>query len=452
MSNGNWLLLFGLVAAAVAAVLFAAPSVAPPVTPYVDAGPDMTVDECYPVRLAGDGYDPAGGKVAFQWKADENLGSFDDATVLHPLYTTPEICGDCQDIPLTLAVSNAYGLSASDSLTLHVCEGACQVPANPCSLAVPSALGITTVSADCQQECSPVVTNVNQAPSPNAGADIALKECASVQLTCTASDPDGDALTYQWTASGNRGAFDNANVLHPIYTAPAVACGGTEDVTLTLTVTDSCGASTSDSMIAHVAGEPETSAGPILPLAGADDGVRAVYEGECLQLHGVVCDPDGNLARVWWTAEKGHFDNACTLDPVYCAPMLSCDRDESVRITLHATDRCGEDGSDYLVVTIKNVNHPAEVTAGPDMTVVAGSCAQLICSASDLDGDALEYHWHIVGRWGYLDNPHSSHPAYTAPLATTCSSGMDVILVVTVTDTHGLTASDSMLVHVINGK
>ena len=205
-------------------------------------------------------------------------------------------------------------------------------------------------------------------------------------------------------------------------------------------------------MIAHVAGEPGTSAGSSLPLAGAEDGVRSLYEGESLQLHGTVCDPDGNLARVWWTAEKGHFDNACTLDPVYYAPIFSCDSDETVRIILHATDRCGEEGSDSLVVTVKNINHSPEVTAGPDMTLVAGSCAQLICCASDLDGDALEYHWDIVREWGYLDNPYSSHPAYTAPLATTCSSGIDVVLVVTVADSHGLTASDSMLVHVINGK
>ena len=81
-------------------MLFAAPSVPPPVTPYVDAGPDMTVDECYPVRLAGEGYDPAGREVVSNWEPDGSLESFDDAGPLHPLYATSEICGDCQGIHL----------------------------------------------------------------------------------------------------------------------------------------------------------------------------------------------------------------------------------------------------------------------------------------------------------------------------------------------------------------
>ena len=545
MSSGNWLLVFGLVAAGVAAVLFAAPSVLPPVTPYVDAGPDMTVDECYPVRLAGEGYDPAGGEVVSKWKADKSLGSFDDAGSLHPIYTTPEICGDCQDVQLTLTVTNKYGLSASDSLTLHVCAGTCQIPSDPCSMVVPSALGITTIPSGCEQECTPAVTNVNQAPSANAGADITMNECASVQLTCDASDPDGDVLTYHWSASGNRGSFDNANVLHPIYTAPVVACAGTEDVTLTLTVTDSCGASASDTMIVHVANvnqapsanagaditmnecasvqltcdasdpdgdvltyhwsasgnrgsfdnanvlhpiytapvvacagtedvtltltvtdscgasasdtmivhvddNSETSPAASLPLAGAEDGVRSVSEGGCFQLHGIVCDPDGNLARIWWTADKGHFDDTSKLDPVYYAPMLSCEHNESVKITLHAIDKCGVEGSDYLMVTVTNTNHYPEVTAGPDRCVVEGSKVQLTCDASDLDGDTLSYHWEIKGNWGYLDTPYSSHPMYTAPSLAACDSGMDVVLVVTVTDTHGFVVTDSMVVHVIS--
>jgi hypothetical protein len=83
-------------------------------------------------------------------------------------------------------------------------------------------------------------------------APITVNECSSVRLTCSGYDPDGDALSYYWTASCGRGSFDNPYVLHPVYVAPSTdRCEG-EDVVLTLTVTDTCGASATDSMIVHV--------------------------------------------------------------------------------------------------------------------------------------------------------------------------------------------------------
>ena len=86
-------------------------------------------------------------------------------------------------------------------------------------------------------------------PSVNAGPDIVVNECSSVQLTCEAIDPNGDRLTYDWVA--DKGSFNDPHVLHPIYTAPAV-CSPEEDVTITLTATNEHGLSASDSLIAHV--------------------------------------------------------------------------------------------------------------------------------------------------------------------------------------------------------
>ena len=96
------------------------------------------------------------------------------------------------------------------------------------------------------------VNNVNRPPYADAGPDICIDEGTTVQLTCSGSDPDGDPVTYAWRVKSGRGTFSNPSALHPMFTAPMTTnCEG-EDLVLTLTVTDSCGLSTTDSMVVHV--------------------------------------------------------------------------------------------------------------------------------------------------------------------------------------------------------
>jgi hypothetical protein len=132
--------------------------------------------------------------------------------------------------------------------------------------------------------------------------------------------------------------------------------------------------------------------------------------------------------------------------------MIAGCGDETVRIVLQAVDRCGAIGSDSFVLKINHINHAPTADAGGDEVVTACAKVQLTCSASDPDGDALTYHWTIEEGWGYLDNPYSLHPVYTAPALTECGEGIDVVLTLMVTDTQGIRASDSMIVHVLNSR
>lgn len=52
----------------------------------------------------------------------------------------------------------------------------------------------------------------------------------TVQLEVTATDPDGDTLTYSWTATG--GTFDDPTLPNPVWTAPATA--GDYDITISV--------------------------------------------------------------------------------------------------------------------------------------------------------------------------------------------------------------------------
>lgn len=70
-----------------------------------------------------------------------------------------------------------------------------------------------------------VGTSENRAPVANAGADLAVASGAQVTLNGSASsDPDGDALTYQWRQlQGPAVSLTGATTATPGFTAPAVA-------------------------------------------------------------------------------------------------------------------------------------------------------------------------------------------------------------------------------------
>ena len=61
----------------------------PVVVPYVNAGTDITINECCSARLTCEGYDPLGRTVTYHWTAEGGKGSFNDASLLHPVLYSP---------------------------------------------------------------------------------------------------------------------------------------------------------------------------------------------------------------------------------------------------------------------------------------------------------------------------------------------------------------------------
>ena len=78
---------------------------------------------------------------------------------------------------------------------------------------------------------------LNRAPSARIEDQGAARTGAGYQLRVDAYDPDGDALTIQWSAS--EGTFSSATTTRTTWTpAPATATAS-----ITVTVTDTAGAS-----------------------------------------------------------------------------------------------------------------------------------------------------------------------------------------------------------------
>ena len=111
-----------------------------------------------------------------------------------------------------------------------------------------------------------VLSTTNRAPTANAGADNTVTVGVPHVLSGTASDPDGDPLTYSWTVlSGPAGStLTNATTLTPSFTANAA---GT--YTLRLTATDNGSLSGSDNVVLSTTNRAPTA------NAGADNTSRS---------------------------------------------------------------------------------------------------------------------------------------------------------------------------------
>jgi len=96
-----------------------------------------------------------------------------------------------------------------------------------------------------------VVSPVSSVPVVHAGLDRTVGERERVELSGEGYDLSGSPVTYQWTAQGGLGFFENAHSPTTVFTAPS-ACDCNEMVILTLTVTNSSGQSAFDQMVISV--------------------------------------------------------------------------------------------------------------------------------------------------------------------------------------------------------
>ncbi len=89
----------------------------------------------------------------------------------------------------------------------------------------------------------------NQAPVVNAGTDVDTDVRASVELTGSAQDPEGNLASIEWTqTAGETVTINSADTLTMSFTAPANA----SNLTFALNATDEFGVSSSDTVVVNV--------------------------------------------------------------------------------------------------------------------------------------------------------------------------------------------------------
>ena len=298
--------------------------------PIANAGADQSINEGSLATLDGSlSFDPDGNPITYQWTAPAGI-TLSSATAAKPTFTAPQVQSD-QNYTFSLVVSNATVSSPADQVVI-------------------------------------TVKQVNKAPIANAGTDQSTNEGTLLTLDGSlSSDPDGNPITYLWTAPTGITLSSNT-AQKPTFTAPEVSVN--TNYTFSLVVNDGTFSSTADQVVITV---KQVNKAPVAN-AGAD---QSVNEGTSVTLDGSFSsDPDGNPITYLWTAAAGITLSSTTAQkPTFTAPQVQAD--QNYTFSLVVSDGTLSSTVDQVVITIKQVNKAPVANAGADQSVNEGSLVTL---------------------------------------------------------------------------
>ena len=187
------------------------------------------------------------------------------------------------------------------------------------------------------------------------------------------------------------------------------------------------------------------------PIVNVESNKNA-DETTTVTLNATASDSDGSIEKIEWKQIVGTtvtINNQNTLNASFTAPNVDVDTDLTFRLTV--TDNDGATASDDVVVTIKNVvipNQSPTVTVEDDKNVDEATTVSLNGGGSDIDGSISSYFWEQVsGTTVNIINQYSANASFIAP---NVDSNTDLTFRLTVTDDDGATASDDVVVTVLD--
>ncbi len=368
--------------------------------PTANAGSDVIVNENESVTLSGSANDPDGDAMTYSWSCTN--GSLSNSTSLSTTYYAPSVSSNTT-YACTLTVRDSKGATNTDSVNVTVKNVA-----------------------------------TNQSPIVDAGSSLSVNEGSSVNLSGSANDPDGDAMTYSWSCTN--GSLSNYNFLYTTYYAPSVS--STTTYSCTLTATDSKGYTGSDTVYITVINANYDNENPVVDAGSS----LSVNEESSVNLSGSAYDPQGDSMTYSWSCNGGSLSNYNSLTSTYYAPSVSSTT--TYTCTLTVRDYKGYTSSDTVNITVIDNSYNygnLTVDAGSNKDIQENQSTTLNGYAYSQLGYISSQYWTCNG--GSLSNSNSLNPTYYAP-----SVSVDTTYTCTlfVTDSRGNRNSDTVNIVVRN--
>jgi len=420
--------------------------------PTADAGPDQSV--VYPgVAATLDGSastDPESAPLTYMWKIDSGpAGStayFDDPTKAKPqfmpdkkgvyvcslvvnnsvfdsgidyvtivVYNNPPVARAGDNVTIadlggstTLQGSLSYDPDGQDltydwavisrpyGSTADVSDAAIADPSFTPDKKGAYILKLTVSDGDFTNEDTVVVTCSNHTPTANAGTAININFGQTAQLNGSASDPDGDPMTYAWTIvsapAGSVAVLSNSTILNPTFTPDEQG-----SYLFALVATDNSGLSSAPSTVA-------VSTNNHQPVANAGDDVIMEANTSVVLDGSASYDPDDDTITYTWrviTAPMGSGGDSTIYDVHIAKPSFSPDIRGDYVIGLIVNDGKVDSVEDTMKVHVLNNLPVADAGSSQSLHSAYGTplVFNLDGSAShDPDGDSLTYKWRIISK------------------------------------------------------
>ncbi|NQU12219.1 tandem-95 repeat protein, partial [bacterium] len=238
------------------------------------------------------------------------------------------------------------------------------------------ALSVSDGSLSDSETITISVGPVNQPPVLAAIGNRSVDESQALNFTVSASDPDGDNLSYSASALPSGASF-NANTRTFNWTPTSAQAGNYQ---VTFSVSDG---SLSDSETIAI------SVGAVnQPPVLAAIGTQAVQEGQTLAFTLSATDPDGDSLSYSASGlpNGASFNTASRV--FYWEPGYA--QAGTYTVTFAVSDGSLID-SEAALITIANFNRAPVLTVPGDQAVEPGQLVTFSVSATDPDGDGLNY-------------------------------------------------------------
>ncbi len=399
------------------------------VPPTVDAGSNVNATAGVAVQLNATATDPDGSTFTWSWSAAPSTANdqFSDRTIANPTFT-PKADDAINTVYTLLAVAtDGDGGKGEDMLIVKV-------------------------------------GTANSGPSSaEAGSAQTVNQGATVSLSGSGSDPEGDTLTYSWAKTGGTYSgsisLTNANTATPSFTAPNLtgltSSSQSRTIILTLTVSDAQSRTATDTVTITV-----QNAKPTVSISNANVTASNSYKPSA-----TVNDPDGDNTKLTyaWSLQgasgmaQATVANANTASPTIGIPWNAA-LNGTYTLSVTVTDEDGAASTQASATLTVNNRAPTATAKGTSYGQPSAKIYLIGQESTDPDGDTTNA-GTLTCTWEKAGGAYDGTAGYTFLYADSCTStrftmpsdataGETIIVRLTVTDSKGGTSTDGWTVSV----